>query len=113
MPIVKSRWRSTALTAQAIIKAAADKGLRMGCAPDTFLGGGGQTARKAIDDGRIGAPVAATATMDVARARILASQRRFLLSQGRWTALRFWTVSPDGARQFDGSGRASRWAGTD
>ena len=44
----------------AIIKAAADKGLRMGCAPDTFLGSGGQTARKAIDDGRIGAPVAAT-----------------------------------------------------
>ncbi len=46
----------------AIIKAAADKDLRMGCAPDTFLGGGGQTARKAIDDGKIGAPVAATAT---------------------------------------------------
>ena len=45
-----------------IIKAATDKGLRMGCAPDTFLGGGGQTARKAIDDDRIGAPVAATAT---------------------------------------------------
>ncbi len=46
----------------AIIQAAADKNLRMGCAPDTFLGGGGQTARKAIDDGKIGAPVAATAT---------------------------------------------------
>ncbi len=46
----------------AIVKAAAEKNLRIGCAPDTFLGGGGQTARKAIDDGRIGAPVAATAT---------------------------------------------------
>ena len=33
----------------------------MGCAPDTFLGGGLQTARKAIDDGQIGAPIAATA----------------------------------------------------
>ncbi len=44
-----------------IIQAAAAAGLRMGCAPDTFLGGGNQTARKAIDDGLIGAPVAATA----------------------------------------------------
>ena len=44
-----------------IMQAAAAAGLRMGCAPDTFLGGGNQTARKAIDDGAIGAPVAATA----------------------------------------------------
>ena len=44
-----------------IISAAKAAGLRMGCAPDTFLGGGLQTARKAIDDGMIGAPVAATA----------------------------------------------------
>ncbi len=44
-----------------ILKAAKAAGLRMGCAPDTFLGGGLQTARKAIDDGLIGAPVAATA----------------------------------------------------
>ena len=47
---------------EAVIKAAAAAGLRMGCAPDTFLGGGGQTARKAIDDGVIGEPIAATAT---------------------------------------------------
>ncbi|MDE2855239.1 MAG: Gfo/Idh/MocA family oxidoreductase [Chloroflexota bacterium] len=47
---------------EAVIKAAAAAGLRMGCAPDTFLGGGGQTARKVIDDGLIGAPIAATAT---------------------------------------------------
>ena len=47
---------------EAVIKAAAAAGVRMGCAPDTFLGGGGQTARKAIDDGVIGEPIAATAT---------------------------------------------------
>ena len=47
---------------EAVVKAAAAAGVRMGCAPDTFLGSGGQTARKAIDDGVIGAPVAATAT---------------------------------------------------
>ncbi len=39
------------------------KGLRVGCAPDTFLGGGIQTCRKLIDDGWIGTPVAATAFM--------------------------------------------------
>jgi len=44
-----------------IIEAAEAKGVRMGCAPDTFLGGGGQTARKTIDDGVIGKPIAATA----------------------------------------------------
>jgi predicted dehydrogenase len=38
-------------------------GVRVGCAPDTVLGTGVQTARKAIDDGAIGEPVAATATM--------------------------------------------------
>jgi len=35
----------------------------VGCAPDTFLGGGIQTCRKLIDDGWIGTPVAATAFM--------------------------------------------------
>jgi predicted dehydrogenase len=46
-----------------ILKLAEAKGLRVGCAPDTFLGGGLQTCRKLIDDGWIGEPVAATAFM--------------------------------------------------
>lgn len=33
---------------------AAQKGLRVGCAPDTFLGGAHQQARALIDEGRIG-----------------------------------------------------------
>ncbi len=45
------------------VEAAAEKGVRIGCAPDTFLGGGIQTCRKLIDDGWIGEPVAATAFM--------------------------------------------------
>lgn len=36
-------------------------GLRVGCAPDTFLGAGIQTCRKLIDDGGIGEPLAANA----------------------------------------------------
>lgn len=43
--------------------AAATHGLRVGCAPDTFLGAGIQTARKALDDGLIGRPVGFTAFM--------------------------------------------------
>lgn len=39
------------------------KGLLIGNAPDTFLGGGLQTSRKLVDEGWIGTPVAATAFM--------------------------------------------------
>jgi len=46
-----------------ILEMADAKGLLVGCAPDTFLGGGLQTCRKLIDDGWIGEPVAATAFM--------------------------------------------------
>src|SRR5262249_39386971 len=37
--------------------------LRVGAAPDTFMGSGLQTCRKLIDDGAIGEPIAATAFM--------------------------------------------------
>ncbi len=46
-----------------VVELAHRKGLRVGCAPDTFLGSGLQTARKLIDDGAIGRPVAFTANM--------------------------------------------------
>jgi predicted dehydrogenase len=48
---------------RALLEAANRAGVRLGCAPDTFLGGGLQTCRKLIDDGWIGEPVAATAFM--------------------------------------------------
>ena len=46
-----------------LLEIASDRGLSIGCAPDTFLGGGLQTCRKLIDDGWIGEPIAATAFM--------------------------------------------------
>ncbi len=46
-----------------LLALAKERGLRVGCAPDTFLGGGIQTCRKLIDDGWIGEPVAASAFM--------------------------------------------------
>jgi len=49
--------------AQQIIALANEKGLRVGSAPDTFLGGAHQTCRKLIDDGAIGEVVSATAFM--------------------------------------------------
>lgn len=42
---------------------AKEKGLLLGGAPDTFLGGGIQTCRKLIDDGNIGNIIGATAFM--------------------------------------------------
>jgi len=48
---------------QELLALAAQKGLRVGGAPDTFLGAGIQTCRKLIDDGMIGVPVAAAAFM--------------------------------------------------
>ncbi len=44
-----------------IMSLAATKGVRVGCAPDTFLGGRLQTCRALIDDGRLGDIVAASA----------------------------------------------------
>lgn len=48
---------------QQIVQAAEAKGVRLGCAPDTFLGAGIQTSRKVLDEGAIGRPVAGTAFM--------------------------------------------------
>lgn len=57
-PLAVSREDGLAMNALA-----KSKGLRVGGAPDTFMGGGIQTCRKLIDDGWIGRPVAATAFM--------------------------------------------------
>ncbi|MFC7376776.1 MULTISPECIES: Gfo/Idh/MocA family protein [unclassified Brachybacterium] len=48
---------------RAVLEAARGAGVVVGSAPDTVLGTGTQTARAAIDDGLIGTPIAATATM--------------------------------------------------
>ncbi len=47
--------------ARQLIGAAAAKGLRIGCAPDTFLGGAHQTARRCVDEGLIGRPIGGAA----------------------------------------------------
>ncbi len=46
-----------------LLDEARQRGVYVGCAPDTFLGGGLQTCRSLLEDGAIGEPVAATAFM--------------------------------------------------
>src|SRR5919109_1151818 len=48
---------------QALMLAAAGRGVRVGCAPVTFLGAAHQACRRAIDAGRIGRPVAGAAAV--------------------------------------------------
>jgi predicted dehydrogenase len=48
---------------QALMLAAAGRGVRVGCAPDTFLGAAHQACRRAIDAGRIGRPVGGAAAV--------------------------------------------------
>jgi predicted dehydrogenase len=57
-PIAVSREQGRELLALA-----AERNLLVGCAPDTFLGGGIQTCRKLIDDGAIGRPIGGSAFM--------------------------------------------------
>ncbi len=54
---------ATMTEAATVLAAAGRAGRRVGCAPDTVLGTGTQTARHAVDTGLIGTPVAATAFM--------------------------------------------------
>jgi predicted dehydrogenase len=73
---------------QKILAAARKKGVRVGCAPDTFMGAGIQTARRLVDDGAIGKPVAFTA---------------FMLSRGHehWHPSPEFYYQPGGGPMFD------------
>lgn len=57
---------SSVAEAQKLMAAAEAAGVRLGCAPDTFMGGSHQLARQLLDDGCIGRPVAGTATLMLA-----------------------------------------------
>jgi predicted dehydrogenase len=64
----KSVWLEKPLaletaSGRALLAAAAAAGLRVGCAPDTVLGAGLQTARRVIEAGTIGVPQTALALM--------------------------------------------------
>jgi predicted dehydrogenase len=54
---------SATFTEAKALMVAASKGLRVGCAPDTFMGASHQACRRLIDAGRIGKPVGGTAVV--------------------------------------------------
>ena len=54
---------ATVAEARSLVAEANERGLRLGCAPDTFLGAAYSTGRRLIDEGAIGQPLGAAATM--------------------------------------------------
>jgi predicted dehydrogenase len=54
---------ATVAAGRELVAEAKRRGLRLGCAPDTFLGGAYETARRLVAEGAIGAPLGAAAMM--------------------------------------------------
>ena len=98
-----------------MLNSAKSSKLLLGCAPDTFLGGGIQTCRKLIDEGWIGTPVAATAFMACPGHECWHPAPESLRRGGRGARCSTWdrTISPPwsiflgGARRVAGSARAA------
>lgn len=53
---------TTPALARALVAEAAARDLRLGCAPDTFLGSAYETGRRLLEDGTVGRPLGATVT---------------------------------------------------
>ncbi len=68
-------------SAEELVELADEKGLYLGAAPDTFLGSALQTARRAIDEGRIGEVTSFTANAN-RNLDILAGAHEFLRMPG-------------------------------
>jgi predicted dehydrogenase len=68
--------------ARKLLDRAREKGLRVACAPDTVLGAGMQTARRAVDAGRIGQPHTAIAIMQTPGPEIWHPAPEFLFQAG-------------------------------
>lgn len=69
-------------SARALLDQADAAGLRVGCAPDTVLGPGTQTARRAIARGDIGTPLSAQTVMQYAGPDLWHPNPEFLFAEG-------------------------------
>ncbi|GLZ79135.1 oxidoreductase [Actinorhabdospora filicis] len=76
-PLSLTREDAAAITAEA-----AAAGVRVGCAPDTILGAGLQTTARAVADGLIGRPVAATAFFATAGPELWHPDPEFFYAKG-------------------------------
>ncbi|MFI0817401.1 Gfo/Idh/MocA family protein [Streptomyces sp. NPDC021098] len=70
------------VSARSLLDQAAAAGMRVGVAPDTVLGPGVQTARRAIARGDIGVPLSAQTVMQYAGPDIFHPDPEFLFAQG-------------------------------
>ncbi|MFT4234101.1 MAG: Gfo/Idh/MocA family oxidoreductase [Microbacterium sp.] len=68
--------------AQSLLARAAEKGLRVGIAPDTVLGPGLQTARRAVERGDIGVPLSAQTSMQYIGPDTFHPAPEFLFARG-------------------------------
>jgi predicted dehydrogenase len=68
--------------AQTVTAAATGRGVQLGNAPDTFLGAGLQTARRLIEEGRIGTPISAKTTFGYPGPDAWHPSPEFLFQQG-------------------------------
>ncbi|MDQ4502956.1 Gfo/Idh/MocA family oxidoreductase [Sinomonas sp. ASV322] len=66
----------------ALLAEADDAGIRLGCAPDTFLGAGLQTARRIIERGDIGVPLTAQTVFQYAGPDLWHPNPAFLFQHG-------------------------------
>jgi predicted dehydrogenase len=69
-------------SAAGLVELAETSGLRLGIAPDTVLGPGWQTARRAIEAGAIGTPLSAVTSMQWQGPDIVHPNADFLFAQG-------------------------------
>lgn len=69
-------------SASALVAQADAAGLRLGCAPDTFLGPGLQTVRRLVESGAIGEPLTASVVMQYAGPHLWHPNPDFLYQPG-------------------------------
>ncbi|MDH6626215.1 putative dehydrogenase [Streptomyces sp. LBL] len=79
---VEKPLATTVEEGRTVLAAAAGSGRILGSAPDTFLGSASQTARKALDAGRIGTPIGASAFIGHSKAETWHPDPRFLFQPG-------------------------------
>jgi predicted dehydrogenase len=84
---VEKPMAATLADALRLAERARDAGLLLGSAPDTFLGGANQTARRAIDDGLIGAPIGVAAFVTASKPETWHPDPTFLFQPGAGPAL--------------------------
>jgi predicted dehydrogenase len=88
--------------ARPLLDAAAARKLRVGCAPDTFLGGAHQTARKLVDEGAIGRPIGGSAFFMSSGPESwhLGPEFPGMSNLCRWRAPVSWRREPDPGQRF-------------